>query len=172
MQILETPRLILRELCREDAGALARVISDPETMRFYPAPFDPAGVEQWIERNLRRYAEHGHGLWGMILKASGELIGDCGLTIQNVDGIDELEVGYHVRRDLWGQGLAPEAARACRDYGFDRSSAERVISLIRPENLPSRRVAEKNGMKIWKEVKWQNLQHLVYCICREDALAH
>jgi RimJ/RimL family protein N-acetyltransferase len=83
--IVETSRLLLREFRRDDADALALVISDPEIMRFYPAPFDRAGVEQWIERNLRRYAEHGHGLWGMVLKSSGDLIGDCGLTLQNVD---------------------------------------------------------------------------------------
>jgi hypothetical protein len=89
---------------------LLRVLSDPETMRFYPAPYDRAGVEDWIARGIRRYAEHGHGLWAMVLKASGEMIGDCGLTVQNVDGADEIEIGYHVRRDLWGQGLATEAA--------------------------------------------------------------
>jgi ribosomal-protein-alanine N-acetyltransferase len=170
MQILETSRLILREFRLDDADALARVLSDPETMRFYPAPCDRAGVEDWIARGIRRYAEHGHGLWAMVLKASGEMIGDCGLTVQNVDGADEIEIGYHVRRDLWGQALATEAARACRDYGFARLRAERLISLICPENLPSRRVAEKNGMTVWKEVMWHNVSHLVYTIRREQAL--
>ena len=170
MKILETSRLILREFVPEDVDALARVISDPETMRFYPAPFDRAGVETWISRNLRRYAENGHGLWAMILKANGELIGDCGLTVQNVDGSDEIEIGYHVRRDLWGQGLATEAARACRDFGFARLPVERLISLIRPENLPSRRVAEKTGMTVWKGVMRMNLPHLVYAIRREEVI--
>ena len=167
MQILETSRLILREFTPADADALSRVLSDPETMRFYPARFDRAGVEEWIARNIRRYREHGHGLWGMILKSSGELIGDCGLTPQSVDGQTEIEIGYHVRRDLWGQGLAPEAARACRDYGFANLSVDRIISLIRPENLPSCRVAEKNGMTVWKETVWRGLPHLVYAIHRD-----
>jgi RimJ/RimL family protein N-acetyltransferase len=103
----------------------------------------------------------------MILKSSGELIGDCGLTVQDVDGANEIEIGYHLRRDLWGQGLATEAASACRDFGFARLPVERLISLIRPENLPSRRVAEKNGMTVWKEVMWKDLLHLVYAIRRE-----
>jgi ribosomal-protein-alanine N-acetyltransferase len=171
MTILETSRLLLREFRQDDADALALVISDAETMRFYPAPFDRAGVEQWIERNQRRYADYGHGLWGMLLKSTGELIGDCGLTFQNVDSINELEIGYHVRRDLWRQGLATEAARVCRDYGFGRLCAERIISLIRPENLPSRRVAEKNDMKVWKKMSHYNLPHLVYCTRREDIVA-
>ena len=167
MPVLETSRLILREFRTDDADALALVLSDPETMRFYPAAYDRAGVENWIARNLRRYADDGHGLWAMILKATGELIGDCGLTVQDVDGSSEIEIGYHVRRDLWGQGLATEAARACRDYGFARLPVEHLISLIRPENLSSRRVAEKNGMTIWKEVTRQNLPHLV-CAIRRD----
>jgi RimJ/RimL family protein N-acetyltransferase len=166
MHILETSRLILREFSEEDVDALALVLSDPETMRFYPAPFDRAGVQEWIARNRRRYAEHGHGLWAMILKPSGELVGDCGLTVQSVEDANEVEIGYHVRRDLWGQGLATEAARACRDFGFARLQVERRISLIRPENLPSRRVAEKNGMTVWKEVIWHDLTHLVYAIKR------
>ena len=164
MQILETPRLILREFFPDDADALARVLSDPETMRFYPAPFDRAGVEQWIVRNLCRYANDGHGLWAMILKPGGELIGDCGLTIQDVDGEKEIEIGYHVRRDHWGHGFATEAARACRDFGFSHLDAKRLVSIIRPENLPSRRVAEKNGMTVWKEVVRATFPHLAYSI--------
>jgi [ribosomal protein S5]-alanine N-acetyltransferase len=168
MPILETPRLILREFSPTDVDALARVLSDPETMRFYPAPFDRKGVEGWIARNQRRYAEDGHGLWAMVLKTNGELIGDCGLTLQEVDGARELEIGYHVRRDLWMQGFTTEAARACCDYGFADLSAERLISLIRPENLSSRRVAEKNGMTVWKEVMKAGIPHLVYCVRREQ----
>jgi len=147
-----------------DADALALVLSDPVAMRFYPVPYDRAGVEEWIARNIRRYREYGYGLWAMVLKSSGEMIGDCGLTVQDVDGVNEIEIGYHVRRDLWGQGLATEAARGCRDYGFDRLAVDRLISLIRPENLQSRRVAEKNGMSVWKEVQWRGLAHLVYAI--------
>jgi ribosomal-protein-alanine N-acetyltransferase len=166
MAILETERLLLREFVPEDVDALAAVLSDPETMRYYPAALDRAGVAAWIERNRRRYVDDGHGLWAMVLKSRGELVGDCGLTRQTVDGTDEIEIGYHVRRDLWGRGFAPEAARACRDHGFARISAERLISLVRVGNLPSRRVAEKVGMSLWKEVMWRNLPHWVYVIRR------
>ena len=171
MQILETSRLILREFRVDDADALGWVISDAETMRFYVAPFDRAGVEAWIARNRQRYKQDGFGLWAMVLKSTSEMIGDCGIVAQNVDGIQELEIGYHVRRDQWGQGLATEAARACRDYGFSEVKAKRLISLIQPENFPSRRVAEKNGMSVWKEVLWHDLPHLVYAIRRDDASA-
>ena len=166
MAVIETERLLLREFVPDDADALAAVISDPETMRFYPEPRDRAGVESWIERNRRRYREYGHGLWALVLKSSGEVVGDCGLARQTVDGVDEIEIGYHLRRDLWGQGFAPEAAGACRDYGFERLGAERLIALIRPENLPSRRVAEKVGLSLWKEVMWRDLLHCVYVVHR------
>jgi ribosomal-protein-alanine N-acetyltransferase len=164
MPVLQTPRLSLREFEPEDLDALGTILSDPETMRYYPAPLDCAGVADWIQRNRTRYVKDGHGLWAMTLNSTGELIGDCGLLRQNVDGVDEIEIGYHVRRDLWGQGFAPEAARACRDHGFATLGVDRLISLIRPENLASRRVAEKTGMTIWKEVIWANLLHCVYAI--------
>jgi ribosomal-protein-alanine N-acetyltransferase len=169
MEILHTLRLSLREFIPGDADALALVLSDPETMRYYPAPFDRAGVEEWIARNCRRYVKDGHGLWAMVLETNGELIGDCGLTVQDVDGTTEVEIGYHVRRDHWGKGLATEGARACRDYGFANLPAERLVSMIRPENLPSRRVAEKNGMSVSKQVIWKNLPHLIYTVRRESA---
>ena len=162
--ILETERLVLREFVTEDAESLARVISEPETMRYYPAPIDRSGVGQWIDRNRRRYSDDGVGLWAMVLKASGEMIGDCGIIRQQVDEEYLYEIGYHLRRDFWRQGLATEAAIACREWGFANLKADRLISLIRPENLPSRRVAERNGMTIWKEVDWRGLRHYVYAI--------
>ena len=164
--ILETQRLRLREFVHEDVDALALILSDAETMRYYPTLFDRAGVEEWIARNRRRYAANGHGLWAMILRSTGELIGDCGVTVQCVDGIDELELGYHLRRDHWGRGYATEAAQASRDWAFANRNAEYVISLIRPENAPSCRVAERNGMSLWEEIVWRDLQHRVYRILR------
>jgi len=135
MMILQTPRLLLRELTPRDADAVAQVLSDPETMRHYPAPYDRAGVEQWIERNRQRYQNDGVGLWAMELKQTEEVIGDCGILLQQVEGERFYEIGYHLRRDQWHQGLATEAAIACRDWAFAHLKTNRLISLIRPENL-------------------------------------
>jgi len=159
---------VLRELAPDDADALALVLSDPETMKYYPAPFDQKGIQQWIERNLRRYAEDGVGLWAMVLKATGEMIGDCGIIRQHVEGEHLYEIGYHLRRDQWGQGLATEAAIACREWGFANLKVDRLISLIPPENVPSCRVAERNGMTIWKEVDWRGLRHYVYTVEKRE----
>jgi RimJ/RimL family protein N-acetyltransferase len=168
MPVLESPRLSLREFQLEDLDALAAILSDRETMRYYPMSFDRAAVADWIQRNRTRYANDGYGLWAMILKSTCELIGDCGLVRQSVDTVDEIEIGYHVRRDLWNQGYASEAARACRDFGFANLEVDRLISLIRPENIASRRVAEKNGMTVWKEVTRVDLLHYVYAIKRDQ----
>jgi len=170
MTILQTPRLQLREFTSEDAEALAQVLSDPETMRSYPAAFDRAGVEQWIARNRQRYQDDGVGLWAMELMSTKELIGDCGIIVQQVEGELLYEIGYHLRRDFWRQGLATEAAIACRDWAFANLKTARLISLIRPENLPSLRVAERNGMTIWKEINWRGLRHYVYSIVKEKSL--
>jgi len=171
MTILQTPRLLLREFSTEDATAMAQVLSDPETMRYYPAPYDQAGVKQWIERNRQRYQDHGVGLWAMELKNRSELIGDCGIIVQQVEGERLYEIGYHLRRDLWHRGLATEAAIACRDWAFAHLKTERLISLIRPENQPSIRVAERNGMIVWKEITWRGLVHHVYSVERNKTPA-
>jgi RimJ/RimL family protein N-acetyltransferase len=107
-------------------------------------------------------------LYAVTLKDSDELIGDCGIVKQHVAGETSLEVGYHFRRDQWGHGYASEAAHACIGLAFHAFGADKVISLIRPENLPSRRVAERNGMKLERQVTHYGLPHLVYAMRRED----
>jgi [ribosomal protein S5]-alanine N-acetyltransferase len=164
--ILETERLLLRRFVPGDANALAAVLGDAVAMEFYPAALDRSAVKQWIAKNIERYRHHGHGLWAMLLKEPRELIGDCGCTLQEVESKNEIEVGYHVRRDLWGRGYATEAARACIDYAFRELRARRVISMIRPENVRSIRVAEKNGMKCEKTIFWRNYNHCIYAIRR------
>lgn len=139
----QTSRLRLRELVPDDAAALFAVFADPLARSFYPGMAAHAGAEAWIERNLRRYAEHGFGLWALLLRESGELVGDCGLTFQELEGREELEVGWHVRADLRGRGLASEAGRACRDWALERTPEPQVISLVHVDNAASAAVARK-----------------------------
>ena len=148
---IETRRLILRELSLDDLEPLHAVLSDPVAMQHYPKPFDREMTRKWIEWNLDNYAKHGFGLWAVVHREEERLIGDCGLTIQQVDGVGELEIGYHILRSHWGKGYATEGAAACRDYVFKNLKKDRVISWMTPENLASRRVAEKVGMGLEKE---------------------
>ena len=158
----ETERLVLRQLHLSDLDAMYAYLGDPLTMVHYPQPFSREFVKQGIAKNLERYSYNGYGLFGVVLKETGEFIGDCGLVWQEVEGRAELEVGYDFRREHWGKGYAPEAAKACIELAFDRAGVDHVISLIRPENLASRRVAEKNGLRIVREVMWKDLLHDVW----------
>jgi len=160
--VLETARLHLREFTLDDAEALEAVFGDPIVMHYYPSALDRNGVEAWIEKNMGRYQRDGHSLWAMLLKDTGEVIGDCGCILQEVEDRNEIEVGYHVRRDCWRRGYATEAARACMDYAFARLGAARIISMIRPPNLASRRVAEKNGLVCEKIVFWRGYDSCIY----------
>jgi [ribosomal protein S5]-alanine N-acetyltransferase len=119
-----------------------------------------------VEVSLRSYAQHGFGLWVLLLKVSAEVIGDCWLPVQEADGVAEAGVGWHVRRGLWGQGLATEAAQAC-DYAFDRLDLDRLIALIHPENIASRRLAEKNGMTLMKLIQHRMGTRCLYVIERK-----
>lgn len=160
--ILETERLILREINHEDLNDLLQIWGDSEAMRLFPQTLDREEMAAWIDRNLNRYEQYGHGIWAVLLKSEQKFVGDCGLVIQEVDSVEELEVGYHFNKNYWGQGLAAEAARGCMEYAFNQLNRSRVISMIRPENLASRRVAERNGLKIEKEIFWRGYQHYVY----------
>lgn len=166
--VLETARLRLRRFRPEDADAVFAIIGDDVAMQYYPRKFFWQDAMEWVERNMRRYREYGYGFYAVTLKGSEDVIGDTGLIRQVIDGETMVEVGYHFRRDQWGHGYATEAARACMDLAFREFGADKVISLIRPENVPSRRVAERNGMKIEREVMHANLLHLVYSMRRED----
>ena len=160
--ILETERLILREFEVEDTDDLFEVLGDPLAMLFYPAPFSRTEVEDWIWRNRARYDDVGFGMWAMLRKHSGELIGDSGCFMRELDGDMQCELGWHVRREFWGNGYASEAAQHCIDYAFSRLGMTQVVALIRPENRSSCRVAEKNGMTCERLIFWRGYDHSVY----------
>jgi len=165
---LETERLRLRPFAddRSDVDALVPLLGDPVSMRWYPAPFDLDGTRAWVDRQLERYASDGIGLLVIEDRATGEILGYCGPTFQDVDGARFLELGWHVRRDQQGQGIATEAGAACRDWAFATMAPAFLISLIRPENAPSWRVAEKLGFQIWHGTIRAGWGHLVYRLDR------
>ena len=144
--ILETKRLLLREMTPEDFEALYRVLADPAIMQHYPYTFDEERVRGWIERNMNRYREYGFGLWAVCLKDTGEMIGDCGLTLQNINGEALPEIGYHIRRDCQRKGYAREAAGAVRDWAFRNTDYPALYSYCKYTNVPSFRTAEAIGM--------------------------
>ena len=173
--ILETGRLYLRRLELSDYGALCRILQDDETMYAYEGAFSSEEVREWLSRQLRRYEELGFGLWAVIHKDTGRMIGQCGLTMQPWKDREVLEIGYLFERPFWHKGYAAEAARACRRYAFDVLGAEEVCSIIRDTNISSQRVALRNGMR--KEDTWTKLfrgvemPHFRYVCRRQEGSA-
>ena len=148
---IETERLLLREYTPEDFDTLYEIMSDPETMQHYPAPFDETRTRRWIEWNLENYAQYGFGLWAVVLKETGEFIGDCGITIQNIDGEMLPEIGYHIHKKHWRKGFAKEAAGAVRDWVFRNTEYDTVYSYMKYTNIGSWSTALANGMRKVKE---------------------
>jgi RimJ/RimL family protein N-acetyltransferase len=145
-------RLAFRELNEDDLDDMAALLGDPVVMTYYPRPRDRPEALEWIHWNQRLYRERGFGLWLITLRETGEFVGDCGLTPQEVEGHTEIEIGYHVRADLQGRGLATEAATACRDLARDAFGVRRLIAIINPLNVPSQRVAVKLGLDHERDV--------------------
>ena len=165
--MLETNRLLLRRLTLDDVDNLLGIFSDPEAMKYYPATKSRQATIEWINWNLKSYSEYGFGLWAVILKNTRTFAGQCGLIMQrNVDGRDEVEIGYSFLRRHWKSGFATEAAMACRDFGFANLDLTHLVSLIDPANRASQRVAEKVGMSCEKEIDRWGKRILVYGIER------
>lgn len=169
---LETPRLVARRLTRADIECWLPFMTSPGALRFF-ATMDAnrAGAEAWIERQLQRYQRDGHGLMALIDKASGALVGQCGLMWQQVDGVAELEVGYHLLPRYRGRGYGLEAARAFRDYAFASGMSESLVSLIHINNHDSQRLAGRNGLAPERLTLnygvFAGVPHYVYRIGRE-----
>jgi RimJ/RimL family protein N-acetyltransferase len=143
--ILETPRFRLREFDQNDLDDLAAMVADEDQMRFYPRPKTREEALAWITRNLSLYEEYGFGFWFIeCLPTSG--FGYCGIRPLALDGTSEIEMGWHTKKTSWNQGIATEAASAARDLAFRRFALSRLVAIIHPDHIASRRVAEKIGM--------------------------
>lgn len=164
--LLETRRVRLRQYRHDDLDELAAMFADEETMRYYPRPKTREEALAWIEWSLELYAEHGFGLWVMESTSTSAFLGDCGLTPQMVEGVSDIEIGWHTKKEFWKQGFATEAALACRDMGFDSFGLTRLISIIDPENIASRRVAEKIGMRPERMAVHDDYPCVIYAIER------
>ncbi len=168
--ILETERLILRELVQEDFDEVCKLLQDPVVMYAYEGAYNNQEVQEWLERQFRRYANDGFGLWGVVEKECGELIGQCGVTWQDCDGKRIPEVGYLLRKEFWHKGYATEAAIACKEYAFEKLGFDEVFSIIRDTNVASQNVASRNGMKkvaaFVKHFRGVDMLHLVFRVQR------
>jgi ribosomal-protein-alanine N-acetyltransferase len=167
MKIFETERLLFRHLEISDAEDLFRIYSNAEVMKFMGE--SPSSIEterKNIEAHIRKYYQNGNfGFWATIFKETGEFIGRCGLLQSQITGKDEIEIGYLLDRSFWGKNLATEAACGVLDFAFQQLSLKRVVAVIHPENLASKKVAEKAGMIFEQTVSYKTYPKvLLYAI--------
>ncbi|WP_290776437.1 GNAT family N-acetyltransferase [Anaerofustis sp.] len=165
-KILETSRLILREICPNDYSAISMILQDSEVMYAWEHAFSNTEVIEWIEENIKRYDRDGYGYWAVIEKESNDLIGLCGLMVERVDYEVYTGIGYIFKKDIWGKGYAFESALGCMDYAFKVLNLTEVTAQIRTENISSIKTAEKLGMRVKKEFikkyKGKEMPHLLY----------
>lgn len=173
MTPLCTRRLLLRELQQADLPAVARLLQNETAMYAYNHVFTDKDVQAWLDRQRGRYAAHGFGLWAVVLRETGAVIGQAGLTYQPYLHTQVLEVGYLLEPAYWHRGYATEAARACRDYAFGPLGGDKVFSIIKSDNAPSIRVAERLGMTREAEFNARYFSgeqpHILYSVRRADA---
>lgn len=166
-RLLETGRLFLREMTPDDFAALYTILADSDIMQHYPYTFDESRVRHWIDRNIERYKTDGFGLWAVCLRETGEMIGDCGLTLQNIHGQIQPEIGYHIAKAHQRRGYAKEAAQAVRDWAFENTGFDMLYSYMKSTNLPSIATAKANGMTFLEEyTDSEGEQTVVYGINR------
>ncbi|MBP1970537.1 RimJ/RimL family protein N-acetyltransferase [Virgibacillus natechei] len=162
--VLSTERLNLRKMNKNDVQHLMEIFSDPVAMKYYPSTKDEQETKKWINWTLRNYTGYGAGLWIVEEKDTGKFLGQCGIVLQKVDGVVEMEIGYLFARRVWGNGYATEAALACKKYGFEELGLTRMVSLIDVNNEPSIRVAERIGMKWEKHINKWDKEIAVYSV--------
>ncbi|MDE6763330.1 MAG: GNAT family N-acetyltransferase [Oscillospiraceae bacterium] len=173
--MLETERLYLRKLTQSDFASLCKILRDEETMYAYGGAFDDGMARDWLDKQLARYNEYGFGLWAVVLKETDEIIGQCGLTMQDWNGREVLEIGYLFQKKYWHNGYATEAAKACKEYAFSKLGAEEVCSIIRDTNTASQNVALRNGMKKQNEIfvkhyRGVDMPHYLYSVRKQRGL--
>ncbi|MEC8832313.1 MAG: GNAT family N-acetyltransferase [Bacteroidota bacterium] len=150
--------MVFRRLKPSDFEDWLPFYHDPRSTQYWEGlPTDPIeACKTQFDRIFERYKNNLGGMNALISKESGELVGICGLLVQSVDDIQELEIGYSVLPTFWRQGFAFEAAKKCKEVAFKNNFAKSLISIIHVDNLPSQKVALKNGMLLDKTTIYKN----------------
>lgn len=166
--MIETKRLILREMTQSDYNDLCKILQDKDVMYAYEGPFSNDEVKNWLTNQINRQRDKGLGLNAVLLKETGEMIGQCGLTLQEWKEQTLLEIGYLFQKAYWHKGYATEAAIACKEYAFNVLNADSVCSIIRDTNIASQKVAVRNGMSVidsWtKHYRNVDMPHFLYSV--------
>ncbi len=162
----ESERLVYRKLVESDFNDWLPFHQNPLSMQYWAGPQeDPeTACRTWFDKVFYRYENDLGGHNALIMKDTGEFAGMCGLLVQTVDEIEELEIGYSILPKFWKMGLASEAAIKCREYATAHKLRDSLISIIHKDNLPSRKVALKNGMQLDKTTTYKGIPVEIYRI--------
>jgi len=167
----ETERLLIRALKISDIPIWESFFENNPFLPFLGLDLSldkEAQSKDWIERQLWRYENNKYGHHALIDKQTNKFIGQCGLLTQEIEDKIEIEIGYHIIPEFWGKGYATEAARKFRDFAFEKDLSDSLISIIDIRNISSQKVAEKNGMRRSKQLKYYDLDVFVYRIGKDD----
>lgn len=161
--ILETPRLILREITPEDAEACFHLNNDPEVIKHTgDEPYTNIAEAEAFLKRYDQYRKYGVGRWAVILKETNEFIGWCGLKYS--PDLDEYDLGYRLFRKYWNQGYATEASRACIEYGFGTLNLTMIVGRAMKLNKASIKVLSKVGLNYWKDDACGDADGVIYKI--------
>ncbi|MET0126166.1 MAG: GNAT family N-acetyltransferase [Pseudomonas caspiana] len=167
--VLQTKRMILRELSGADVPPMAQILSDPEVMRYsVRGVLSESATAEFVDWSCQSYALHGLGPWAVVEKASGELMGFCALNRENVEGIEEVEIGYRLAPQFWGRGYATEIVRATLAYGFEHLGLGSIIAIVQPANIASVRVIQKAGFNAFVYSQYHRLGVRIYRLNRDE----
>ncbi|MBC7862644.1 MAG: GNAT family N-acetyltransferase [Bacteroidia bacterium] len=175
----ESERIIFKNITENDFEIWMEFASDPEAVKYFPPVANPSEmVRNWLDRCKMRYEKYGFGMYSLTDKNTGEYVGQCGILVQEIEGENYLEVGYHLLTKHRKKGYATEAATFCRDYAFKNNMLDLpligaagkkgVISIIHPENLNSQAVAKRNGMTKERTVPWKDVPHCIFTITQKE----
>ena len=164
--ILETERTYLRQICTDDFNALSAFLGDTQVMYAWGHSFSDDEVRNWINENMMRYDRDGYSYWAVILKDTDMLVGVSGIFTENADEQAYIGIGYIFSKAFWHQGFAFECASACKNYAFDHLRISFLTAQIRPDNIPSKNIADKLGMTPFKQFnriyRGESVSHILY----------
>ncbi len=171
---LETNRLYLRKITQKDFDELASILQDKDVMYAWECPFSDIEVQDWIDKCISYYNKYNLGYFLAINKKTQEILGQAALMPDIINDKKYYEIGYILKKQYWHNGYAKECAEALAKYAFDSLNLNEVIFEIRPDNIPSRKVAESLGAKVigefTKNVKGKEMLHLIYSLKNPSGL--
>ena len=168
---ITTERLIVRPFTLEDTATMHQIINGKDVLKYFPGSktITEVQVQRMIERIRTHWQDKGYGLWAIELRATGALLGRCGL--QHLEETDEVEIDFIFSRDHWGNGFATEAGKASLQYGLEQLRLQTIVGIVHPENLASQRVLEKVGMAQIEKTEYFGMACYKYEIQQTDAVS-